>query len=72
MAQAMLAITRLKMVYDAGMDDNGKPLYKTKTFNNVKKDATADQLLQTARALAALSNEPLSTVERIDSSEIIG
>jgi hypothetical protein len=71
MAQVMLAETSLKLIFEAGMNEKGEPVYKTKTFNNVKKEATADQLFQTAQALAVLCINPLNTVLRNDNSEIL-
>jgi hypothetical protein len=71
MAQVMLAETSLKLIFEAGMNEKGEPVYKTKTFNNVKKESTADQLFQTAQALAVLCIDPLNTVLRNDNSDII-
>ncbi|WP_163182705.1 DUF1659 domain-containing protein [Neobacillus sedimentimangrovi] len=71
MAQSLLVGTKLKMVFQTGIDDDGKPILRTKTFSNVRKEATADQLFQAANALAVLCNDPLNTLERTDSSEII-
>ncbi|EKN69096.1 hypothetical protein BABA_11721 [Neobacillus bataviensis LMG 21833] len=72
MAQALLEGTKLRLVFEAGIDDEGKPIYKAKTFNNVTKAATADQLAQAAQAIAALCKDQLNKIERNDSSEIIG
>lgn len=71
MAQAKLADSKLRLVFEAGMDEKGKPIYKAKTFNNVKKEATPDQLFQVAQALSVLCNDTLSRVERADNSEIL-
>jgi hypothetical protein len=71
MAQSLLVGTKLKMVFQTGIDDDGKPILRTKTFSNVRKEATANQLFQAANALAVLCNDPLNTLERTDSSEII-
>ncbi|AIM16302.1 hypothetical protein HW35_08505 [Bacillus sp. X1(2014)] len=71
MAQSLLVGTKLKMVFQTGIDDDGKPILRTKTFSNVRKEASADQLFQAAKALAVLCNDPLNTLERTDSSEII-
>ncbi|WP_374717682.1 DUF1659 domain-containing protein [Neobacillus sp.] len=71
MAQSLLVGTKLKMVFQTGIDDEGKPILRTKTFSNVRKEASADQLFQAANALAVLCNDPLNTLERTDSSEII-
>lgn len=72
MAQALLGETKLRLVFEIGVDEKGAPILKTKTLNNVKNDSTADQLSQVANALASLSQDVLSIVERADNSEIIG
>ncbi|MEH7378419.1 DUF1659 domain-containing protein [Neobacillus drentensis] len=72
MAQALLEVTKLRIVFEAGMGDEGNPILKVKTFSNVTKAATADQLSQAALAVAALCNDPLNKVERNDSSTILG
>ncbi|MUV36698.1 hypothetical protein JNUCC1_00502 [Lentibacillus sp. JNUCC-1] len=58
------------VLYDGDDLVTGKPIYKAKTFNNVKTDATADQLYAIANALAALQERPLSNIERRDTSNI--
>jgi hypothetical protein len=40
MATAVIATSRLRLVFQAGMDDDGKPLLKAKTFSNIQKSAT--------------------------------
>jgi hypothetical protein len=72
MAQALLAETKLRLVFEVGMDVDGEPILKTKTFSNVKKEATADQLYQAAQAIYSLSNDILSRVERVDNSDLLG
>jgi hypothetical protein len=71
MAQAMLKTSRLTMVFETGMNEKGEPIFKAKTYSNVKKLATADQLQQASSALAALSEFPLSSVERTDNYDIV-
>lgn len=71
MAQAALIDSKLRLVFEVGTDENGKTLYKTKTLNNVKPEATTEQLFLTAQALGALCNDPITTVERNDSSDIM-
>lgn len=61
----------LQLVFDDGADlVTGKPIYKQKSFNNVKVAATADQLYAIAQAVAGLQQRPLYNIEREDSSEI--
>lgn len=71
MATAIMSSSRLIMNFETGMDGEGKPIYKMKSYSNVKEAATADQLYQTALALASLSAYSLSSVKRNDVSDLI-
>ncbi|OCA81510.1 hypothetical protein A8F94_21780 [Bacillus sp. FJAT-27225] len=72
MAQAMLAESRLRLIFDAGFNGKGELVYRAKNFSNLKKEATPDQMHQAAIALSALCKDRLSSVERTDRSEILG
>ena len=71
MAQSLLEGTKLRLVFEAGMDEDGKPILHAKSFSNVRKEATTDQLFQAASAITVLCNDTLYKVERNDSTEII-
>jgi hypothetical protein len=71
MAQALLEGTKLRLVFEVGMDEDGKPIFRAKTFSNVKTDATIEQLSQASQAITVLCKDTLNKVERNDSSEII-
>ncbi|MBL4954646.1 DUF1659 domain-containing protein [Neobacillus sp. OS1-32] len=71
MAQALLKGTKLRLVFQVGMDDEGNAILKSKTFSNVRKEATADQLFQAATAITSLTDDMLNNLERNDSSEIL-
>ncbi|MFB3170251.1 DUF1659 domain-containing protein [Neobacillus sp. 179-C4.2 HS] len=71
MAQAVVTASKLRLVFQVGMDDEGKPVLKGKTFNNIQKSATPDQLLQAAQALIGLSNDTLSTIERVENADLL-
>ncbi|RDI45642.1 DUF1659 domain-containing protein [Falsibacillus pallidus] len=70
MAEALLKDSKLKLMFQAGVDENGDPVFKNKTLNNIKTDSTPDQLDQVAQALKALCSSPLVEVERDDSYDI--
>lgn len=72
MADAVLVESRLRLLFKTGEDEEGNAIVKTKTFNKVRKSATADQLHAIALALASLSNYSLESVERNDSLDILG
>lgn len=72
MAVANMTTSQLRLVLHDGDDPtSGEPIYKFKSFNNVKTDATADQLYAIANAFAGLQERPLYNVERKDSSDIL-
>lgn len=49
----------LKLVFQAGMDDMGEAILRSKTFKNLRENLTAESLAQVVQALSSLSNEPL-------------
>lgn len=71
MAQAVITSSKLRLVFQVGMDDEGKPVLKAKTLSNIQKSATPDQLFQAAQALSGLSNDTLSNIERIDNADLL-
>ena len=71
MAQAIMTSSKLQVSYETGVDEGGNPIFKTKTYANVKEEATADGMYQVAQALASLSNVPLSGVKRNDVSDLV-
>ncbi|WP_010651364.1 DUF1659 domain-containing protein [Oceanobacillus massiliensis] len=71
MAVADMTKTTLQLVLDDGIDSTtGSPIFKYKSFNNVKTEATADQLYAIATAVAALQESPLYEINRKDTSDI--
>ncbi len=71
MAQGMLKETQMRLVFETGLNEKGEPVYKGKSFNNVKKDATIDQIYQAAQAISGLCVYTLNAVERNDSFDVI-
>jgi hypothetical protein len=71
MAQAVIATSKLRLLFQVGLDDEGKPVLKAKTFSNIQKSATPDQLLQAAQAIIGLSGDTISHIERIDNSDLL-
>jgi Protein of unknown function (DUF1659) len=71
MAVSDMTDSQLRLVFHDGDDAiTGEPIYKYKSFNNVKTDATADQLYAIANAISGLQQRPLFNIERKDSSDI--
>lgn len=67
MAEATMIQSRLQLYFEHGTDeDTGAVLTKTKSFNNIKTNATPEQLLEVAMVLAGLQQHPLYEVRRND------
>jgi hypothetical protein len=71
MAQAVVTASKLRLVFQVGMDDEGKPILKAKTLSNIQKSATPDQLLQAAQAFIGLSSDTLSNIERVENADLL-
>lgn len=70
MAEAFLKNSQLKIVFDLGFDEMDKPVHKSRTFNSIRRNATAAELYETAQAIASLSVYPIWAIERNDSFDI--
>ena len=60
--------TRLQLVLSEGQDGDGNMLLKRKSFNNVKTNATDEQLHTVSIALAPLQQHILVDIARDDRS----
>lgn len=70
MAEVQLIDSQLRLMFQAGVDLEGNPIYKNKYFNNIDTQATADQLFSAAQAIAGLQTKTLVHIERNDSQHI--
>ncbi len=62
--------SRLTLVRQAGMTNEGKPIFKSKTINNVHAGATNDDLYEIADALSQLFEHPVVLIERHDNGNL--
>ncbi|MEC5423484.1 DUF1659 domain-containing protein [Virgibacillus sp. C22-A2] len=71
MAVADIMKSTLQLVFNDGVDSKtGLPAYKSKSFNNVKTSANADQLYAIANAVVSLQKLSLYNIHRRDSYDI--
>ncbi|MFC4022325.1 DUF1659 domain-containing protein [Oceanobacillus longus] len=71
MAVADMTKSTLQLVLQDGIDsESGSPIFKSKSFNNVKTDTTADQLYAIATALVELQERALYNINRKDTADI--
>ncbi|TLS38187.1 DUF1659 domain-containing protein [Pseudalkalibacillus caeni] len=70
MATVTLMDTQLRLVFEVGVDQDGKSIFRSKNFNNVKPSAASDALYAVATALSPLQQHVLFEIERNDSSDL--
>lgn len=58
--------SRITIVRETGIED-GKPILKSKTLNNVRADASHEDVFEVAQALSGLFSHPVVSIERTDS-----
>ncbi|MDQ0269823.1 DUF1659 domain-containing protein [Cytobacillus purgationiresistens] len=71
MAQAILLDSKLRLTFVAGLNDKGEPMFKVKTFGNIKSEASSEQLYQFSTAFENLCADQLVSIQRNDSFNII-
>lgn len=49
----------LKISYETGVDEFGKSIVSSKTYNNVRDNIQPDQLLAVVQGIGSLSNYPI-------------
>ena len=62
--------TRLQLQLNVGMDEEFNPIYRTRSFSNVKSDANNSDLMGLAQELGALQVHTLYAVRRVDEVEL--
>lgn len=60
----------LKMRFDCGKDENGKAIRKTRTYSNLRHDASDQDVYDVGTMLASLQEFSLIEVAKIDNSTI--
>jgi hypothetical protein len=70
MATADLKDLKIRLVYDNGVDEDGKPAFQYKTYSNTNLNATPDAIYQSAHQLGSLSSKTLINVEKNESYDI--
>ncbi|WP_144510039.1 DUF1659 domain-containing protein [Bacillus sp. FJAT-22090] len=60
----------LKLIYEAGLTEDGKIKLKSKSYRNIRAAATADQLETVASALSIFSNSPFIGAEKIETMSL--
>lgn len=61
----------LTIKVQTGVSDTGKPIYRLRTYNNVKTDATDAAIYAVGNGLAGLQINPVNAIMRVDKCSLI-
>ena len=61
---------RLQMRLNTGLDENSNPIYRTRSYSNVKTGADNTALFELAQELGTLQVHTLEAVRRVDEVEL--
>lgn len=64
------ADSKLKLVLNAGLDENNKDIIKNKTFSNIKSTVTNEDLYNLGVAISELQSYSLVNIKRYEEYEI--
>ena len=70
MANVLVTSNQLRLEFENGMTETGKMKVKSKTFSNIRTDATDDNLLVAAKAIDGLTAKSLHKTKKVVTSEI--
>jgi len=67
---AIPIVTRMVLRLNTGLDENFNPVYRNRTWSNIKPSATDADLHELAQELAFLQVHTLSSVRKVDENEL--
>jgi hypothetical protein len=71
MAVNVIPVTaRLQLRLNTGLDENFNPVYRTRSFSNVKPGADNEDLFELAQEIGMLQVHNLEAVRRLDEVEL--
>lgn len=62
--------SRLQLQLITGSTPEGKPIFRTRSYSNIKTDAENEDLFLTGQELADLQQHQLDTIKRLDEMEL--
>lgn len=60
----------LKLVFQTGVNEDGKAIFTTKNFQNVRSNLEASQIAQVVEAITKLSSAPLNSAAKIETESL--
>ncbi|TWT26083.1 DUF1659 domain-containing protein [Planomicrobium sp. CPCC 101110] len=64
MANSDFKSANIRLTFDNGLDESGKPKKKVKVYQNVTEAAGADAIFEVARVLGSFGTKPLMFLEK--------
>ena len=62
--------TRLQLRLNTGLDENLNPVYRTRSFSNVKTTAASEDLFELAQEIGLLQVHTVDAVRRVNEVEL--
>ena len=60
----------LKVKFDCGLNDNGKTIVKSRTYSNLKHNASSNDVYDVSNALASLQQHSLLEITKLDNTTL--
>ncbi|MGL5713770.1 DUF1659 domain-containing protein [Clostridium chrysemydis] len=60
----------LRIKFDCGLGDNGRSLIRSRTYSNLKNDATALDVFNVANAIASLQKHSVLDIVKVDNTSL--
>ncbi len=64
------ATSRLQLRLNTGLDENLNPVFRTRSFSNVKPGADNEELFELAQEIGSLQVHTIDSVRRLDEVEL--
>lgn len=61
----------LQVILQTGVDEDDKPILRTRSFNRVKTDVEDENVMNVAKQLIGLQVHPVNTIKRVLVSELV-
>lgn len=67
---AIPIVTRLTLRLNTGLDENLNPIYRNRSWRNIKPTADHEDLFEIGQQMGSLQTHALSSVRRVDENEL--
>jgi hypothetical protein len=63
--------SRLRLMVQTGVDDEGNPVVRSRNLNNLKPEATDEAVYTVAGSLGELQQHPVNAVRKVTESDLV-